>query len=99
MRADVVTVDLRGLHTTPVLHGDALQRRCAPGLLGARATTSTTCWVDGRRLVAGGDLLTVDVRAIRATAQAAAEELFDRRARYLAGIGTARHVPAGQGSA
>ena len=41
-------------------------------------------WVDGRRLVAGGAVETVDVGAVQAAAQAAAEELFERRAAYLA---------------
>jgi 5-methylthioadenosine/S-adenosylhomocysteine deaminase len=37
-------------------------------------------WVDGRRLVADGLPLTFDVASVRAEAQAAAEELFARRA-------------------
>jgi 5-methylthioadenosine/S-adenosylhomocysteine deaminase len=37
-------------------------------------------WVDGRRLVAGGSVQSVDVEQVRAQAQAAAEELFERRA-------------------
>jgi 5-methylthioadenosine/S-adenosylhomocysteine deaminase len=35
-------------------------------------------WVDGERLVAGGRPLTFDVAAVRAEAQAAAEDLFAR---------------------
>jgi len=41
-------------------------------------------WVDGRRLVAGGTPTTFDVASVRAEAQAAAEELFERRAKVLA---------------
>jgi 5-methylthioadenosine/S-adenosylhomocysteine deaminase len=37
-------------------------------------------WVDGKRLVAGGRPLTFDVDTVRVEAQAAAEELFARRA-------------------
>jgi 5-methylthioadenosine/S-adenosylhomocysteine deaminase len=38
-------------------------------------------WVDGRRIVTGGQLTAVDAGAVRARAQAAAEELFERRRR------------------
>jgi 5-methylthioadenosine/S-adenosylhomocysteine deaminase len=79
-RADVVTVDLRGLHTTPVVRG-------SEGNVPAHLVFSATghdvrdVWIDGRRLVAGGQVKSVDVSKVRAAAQAAAEELFARRAR------------------
>ncbi|HVM65268.1 MAG TPA: amidohydrolase [Acidimicrobiales bacterium] len=78
-RADVVVVDLRRLHTTPVLSGrDA---NVAEHLVfSANGADVRDVWVDGRRLVAGGELVGVDVGAVRADAQAAAEELFARRA-------------------
>jgi len=41
-------------------------------------------WCDGRLLVEGGELLSVDEAYVIATAQAAAEELFERRAKVLA---------------
>jgi 5-methylthioadenosine/S-adenosylhomocysteine deaminase len=41
-------------------------------------------WVDGHRLVAGGSPTTFDVASVRADAQAAAEELFARRAKLFA---------------
>ena len=41
-------------------------------------------WVDGGGLLAGGEPTTFDVATVRATAQAAAEELFDRRANRAA---------------
>jgi 5-methylthioadenosine/S-adenosylhomocysteine deaminase len=82
-RADVVTVDLRGLHTTPVLHGRDLNV-LAHLVFSASGRDVRDVWVDGRRLVACGEPLTFDVSSVRAEAQAAAEELFDRRAHVLA---------------
>ena len=41
-------------------------------------------WVDGHRLVADGEPTTFDVASVREQAQAAAEELFERRAKVLA---------------
>ena len=42
-------------------------------------------WVDGRQLVSGGEVRSVDAAQVRADAQAAAEELFERRAALLEG--------------
>jgi 5-methylthioadenosine/S-adenosylhomocysteine deaminase len=78
-RADVITVALGGLHTTPVLHG-ADFNVAAHLVFSASGHDVRDVWVDGRRLVAGGQPVTFDVDAVRATAQAAAEELFARRA-------------------
>jgi len=78
-RADVVTVDLRGLHTTPVLGGSDFNVP-AHLVFSASGRDVRDVWVDGRQVVAGGELLTASVTAIRADAQAAAEELFARRA-------------------
>jgi 5-methylthioadenosine/S-adenosylhomocysteine deaminase len=78
-RADVVTVALGGLHTTPVLHGRDFNV-AAHLVFSATGRDVRDVWVDGRRLVAGGRPLTFDVASVRATAQAAAEELFARRA-------------------
>jgi 5-methylthioadenosine/S-adenosylhomocysteine deaminase len=78
-RADVVTVDLRGLHTTPVLHGRDFNV-VAHLVFSASGHDVRDVWVDGRRLVAGGSVLSVDAEQVRAQAQAAAEELFERRA-------------------
>ena len=77
-RADIVTVDLRGLHTTPVLHGDDFNA-AAHLVFSASGHDVRDVWVDGRRLVRGGDVLSVDVQDVRGRAQAAAEELFARR--------------------
>jgi 5-methylthioadenosine/S-adenosylhomocysteine deaminase len=78
-RADIVTVDLRGLHTTPVLHGGNFNV-AAHLVFSASGNDVDHVWVDGRLLVEGGRVLSVDVEDVRHTAQAAAEELFERRA-------------------
>lgn len=85
-RADIVTVDLGGLHTTPVLRGEHMNVP-AHLVFSASGHDVRDVWVDGRRLVAGGRPLTFDAGAVRAEAQAAAEELFDRRAKVLAEAG------------
>jgi 5-methylthioadenosine/S-adenosylhomocysteine deaminase len=85
-RADVVTVALGGLHTTPLLHGEHMNVP-AHLVFSASGHDVRDVWVDGRRLVAGSRPLTFDPTAVRAEAQAAAEELFDRRAKVLADAG------------
>ncbi len=79
-RADAVVVDLGGLHTTPLLHGRDFNA-AAHLVFSASGRDVRDVWVDGRRLVAAGRPLTFDIASVRATAQAAAEELFDRRAK------------------
>jgi 5-methylthioadenosine/S-adenosylhomocysteine deaminase len=81
-RADIVVIDLGGLHTTPVLHGPDLNV-AAHIVFSASGHDVTDVWVDGRRLLAGGRPLTFDVATVRTVAQAAAEELFARRAQLL----------------
>ena len=76
--ADVVTVDLRGLHFVPVLH-DADFNVAAHLVFTASSHDVRDVWVRGRRLVADGGVVTVDVASVAAQAQAAAEELFARR--------------------
>lgn len=78
-RADIVTVDLRGLHMTPVLHG--VDFNVAANLVfSASGRDVVDVWIDGRRLVERGRLVTIDAEEVRRGAQAAAEELFARRA-------------------
>jgi 5-methylthioadenosine/S-adenosylhomocysteine deaminase len=79
-RADVVVIDLGGLHTTPLLHGDDFNA-AAHVVFSASGRDVRDVWVDGTRLVAGSQPLTFDIATVRATAQAAAEELFERRAK------------------
>jgi 5-methylthioadenosine/S-adenosylhomocysteine deaminase len=78
-RADVVVVDLSGLHTTPVLHG-ADFNVAAHLVFSAGGADVRDVWVDGRRIVERSRPSTFDVATVRAEAQAAAEELFARRA-------------------
>jgi 5-methylthioadenosine/S-adenosylhomocysteine deaminase len=83
-RADVVTVALDGLHTTPVLHG-ADFNVAAHLVFSATGRDVRDVWVDGTQLVADGTPLCFDVESVRASAQAAAEELFARRAALATG--------------
>jgi 5-methylthioadenosine/S-adenosylhomocysteine deaminase len=77
-RADIVTVDLRGLHTTPLLHGPDFNA-AAHLVFSASGHDVRDVWVDGRRLVAQGEVRSVDIEEVGVHAQAAAEDLFERR--------------------
>ena len=71
---------LGGLHTTPVLHGTDFNV-AAHLVFSASGRDVADVWVDGRRLVAAGRPTTFDVAdGPSGSAQAAAEELFARRA-------------------
>ncbi len=85
-RADIVTVALGGLHTTPVLHGPDFNV-AAHLVFSSSGRDVRDVWVDGRRLVAAGRPLTFDVESVRGEAQAAAEDLFARRAALAAAAG------------
>jgi 5-methylthioadenosine/S-adenosylhomocysteine deaminase len=85
-RADVIAVDLGKLHFTPLLHGDDFNV-AAHLVFSASGSDVSHVWVDGEALVADGRVLSVDVDQVRSTAQAAAEELFDRRRAVLAAEG------------
>ncbi|MDY7102463.1 MAG: amidohydrolase [Actinomycetota bacterium] len=76
--ADIVTVDLSGLHFVPVLSGADFNVP-AHLVFTASGRDVADVWVQGRQLVSGGEVLTADVAAVAASAQAAAEELFERR--------------------
>ena len=78
-RADIVTVDLRSLHMTPVMRGHDFNV-AAHLVFSATGCDVDHVWVDGRLLVERGRVLPVDVDVVRQRAQAAAEELFARRA-------------------
>ncbi len=87
LRADVITVDLRGLHTTPVFgalgeppHLPA-SNVAAHLVYSSRGSDVRGVWVDGAPVVQDGVLIHGDAASIRSRAQAAAEELFERRAR------------------
>jgi 5-methylthioadenosine/S-adenosylhomocysteine deaminase len=83
-RADIVTVDLGAIHFTPLMHGDAFNA-VAHIVYSASGHDVDRVWVDGRLLVEGGRVLTVDENEVRRRGQSAAEELFARRAAVLAG--------------
>ncbi len=77
-RADIVTVELRGLHTTPVMHGEDFNV-AAHLVFSSCGHDVRHVWVDGRHLVEDGRVLSVDVDDVREQGQRAAEELFQRR--------------------
>ncbi|MEM9033184.1 MAG: amidohydrolase [Actinomycetota bacterium] len=77
--ADLVLVSLRGLHFVPVLRGEDFNVP-AHLVFTASGNDVTDVWVRGTHLVADGEVISVDVAKVAADAQAAAEELFARRA-------------------
>ncbi len=81
--ADLVAVDLRGVHCVPLFRstGPAPSDANAVAHLvfSASGRDVTDVWVQGRRLVDRGEVVSVDVQAVAAQAQGAAEELFERR--------------------
>jgi 5-methylthioadenosine/S-adenosylhomocysteine deaminase len=79
-RADIVTVDLRGFHMTPVMHGVDFNV-AAHLVFSASGHDVADVWIDGRRIVERGRVVTINADEVRGRAQAAAEELFARRAR------------------
>ena len=89
--ADVVLVDLRAIHFVPLLHGRDFN---APAHLvfSASGRDVTDVWVKGRRLVESGEITSVDVTAVAARAQAAAEELFERRRPLVGNTPSPRNV-------
>ena len=76
--ADIVLVDLQSLHFVPLFGGEDFNVP-AHLVFSASSRDVSDVWVQGRRLVAGGEVTTVDVAAVAGRAQAAAEELFARR--------------------
>ncbi|MDQ1681219.1 MAG: 5-methylthioadenosine/S-adenosylhomocysteine deaminase, partial [Frankiaceae bacterium] len=77
-RADIVAVDLRRAHLTPLMHG-RWSNIAAHLVFSASRSDVESVWVDGLRVVDRGRLVTGDLDSIRADAQLAAEELFARR--------------------
>ena len=77
--ADIVMVDVSALHFVPLLHGRDFN---APAHLVFTASSHdvSDVWVQGKHLVEGGEVKSVDVMVIAEQSQAAAEELFTRRA-------------------
>ena len=83
-RADVVVIDVTGLHTTPLLHGSDFNA-AAHLVFSSSGRDVRDVWVDGRPLVRDRRPTTFDVASLRQEAQAAAEELFARRAALVEG--------------
>jgi 5-methylthioadenosine/S-adenosylhomocysteine deaminase len=81
-RADIVTIDLRGIHFTPLMHDEHFNV-VAHVVYSASGHDVDRVWVDGKLLVEGNRVLTVDEDEIRERGQRAAEELFTRRAAVL----------------
>jgi 5-methylthioadenosine/S-adenosylhomocysteine deaminase len=82
-RADVIMIALTGLHTTPVMHDD-LFNVAAHVVFAASGRDVRDVWIDGVPVVRDGVPRMFDPGRVRAEAQAAAEELFERRAKVLA---------------
>jgi 5-methylthioadenosine/S-adenosylhomocysteine deaminase len=76
--ADIVTIDLRSLHFVPLMHGEDFNA-AAHLVFTASSHDVADVWVRGAHLVESGTVLTADVAEVAARAQAAAEELFERR--------------------
>ncbi|MWK60496.1 amidohydrolase family protein, partial [Pseudomonas otitidis] len=66
-RADIVTVDLRQLHFVPLMHG-RFENVAAHLVFSASGHDVDQVWVDGRLLVDGGEVLSVDVATVMADA-------------------------------
>ena len=75
-------VDLRKVQFVPTFL-DHDQNIAAHLVFTASGSDVSSVWVDGKLLVEGGQLLSVDESSVMADGQAAAEELFERRARVL----------------
>ncbi len=76
--ADLVAVDLRGIHFVPLFLGTDFNA-VAHLVFSASGRDVSDVWVKGRRLVENGEVISVDVAAVAQRAQEAAEELFERR--------------------
>lgn len=77
-QADIVAIDLGGIHFVPVLNGSDFNVP-AHLVFSASSHDVSDVWVQGRQLVKYGTVISVDVKAVIEKAQAAAEELFERR--------------------
>ncbi len=82
--ADLVAVDLGDIHFVPLFRGSAGapvgdRNAVAHLVFSASGRDVSDVWVRGRRLVESGVVTSVDIAAVAARAQSAAEELFERR--------------------
>jgi len=77
--ADLVAVDLGAIHFVPLFRSGADANAVAHLVFSASGRDVSDVWVKGRRLVENGEVISVDLAAVAERAQAAAEELFERR--------------------
>lgn len=82
--ADIVCVDLSSLHFVPWFRNDGATPQSdfnaiAHLVFSANGRDVSDVWVQGKRLVADGEVVSVDVNQVAQRAQAAAAELFERR--------------------
>jgi 5-methylthioadenosine/S-adenosylhomocysteine deaminase len=77
--ADIVMVDLRSIKFVPTFLHDNFNV-AAHLVFTANGDDVDSVWVDGHRLVEGRKVVSVDETTVMARGQAAAEELFERRA-------------------
>ncbi len=82
--ADIVAVDLGALHFVPLFRNDGATpahdfNAIAHLVFSASGRDVSDVWVQGRRLVADGTVVSVDVEEVAERAQQAAAELFARR--------------------
>jgi len=77
-KADLVLVNLSALHTTPIMGGKYFNA-VAHLVFAANGTDVEWVFVDGRPVVADGELTTASEEDIIYQAQAAADRLFERR--------------------
>jgi 5-methylthioadenosine/S-adenosylhomocysteine deaminase len=73
-RADVVVVDLTGLHNTPRFHRDS-ELIYSQLVYACKAGDVRDVWCNGQALMRGREVLTIDVPAVMAQAQHIAEKI------------------------
>ena len=77
-KADLVLVNLKALHTTPIMGGKYFNA-VAHLVFAANGSDVERVYVDGRSVVVDGELVTADEEEIINRAQASADRLFERR--------------------
>lgn len=82
--ADIVTVDMRGVQFVPMFRNDGKTppddfNAVAHLVFTANGYDVSDVWVQGKRLVSGGEVVSVNVNEVAEKSQAAAAELFERR--------------------
>lgn len=81
-QADLITVDFRKLHLTPVLH-ETYNNIVSNLVYSAQGSDVTNVMVNGVMLMENRKLTTVDEEEVRLQGQAAAESLLERREAFI----------------